>query len=343
MRVFVAESPHAKYSGHGPKIVFPGSMLRLFLALFALTPTTFFATEIVFAGTGDNANYLIAYRGLSENSLTSAFRYFVLGTGGFEPISFLYFYILSMFGAPYEIAVFVKNILFDLSLSLILASIFRSKFFWFLLVCLSLSVSPYILALHSELHRLSIALIFLNVSVFAFLGVRRKGAMIGIALSILSHVQAAVFLIFFWKILMKRLWMIILFFMFGGTAFYLLIPFVLEKLRYYLENPIGDAVQTAVFWFFSIGFISLFSRKFIVGYSVFATTIAIASIIVGGGRLNIFLIFTFIAVVSYEISGNRVPRTGRLTFALVLFLLIPYDVYRSLIFYEELMVESVGR
>lgn len=318
----------------------PVSIVWFFFCMIALLPISLFASNIVAIGAGDNVNYINAFHGIGTMNFSQAFFQFRLGSGGFEPVSFLYFYFLARIDFSYEEVIFYKMLLFNVSLSALLVTLFRKNLAWLFFITLFFSISQYTLALHAELHHLAIALIFANLSFIAWVKNKKYGSYTFLLFSALSHAQIFLFLLAAWRYVLTRVWILASAVVIFSILTVLLYPQVASKVSFYRQNPVGGFTQTIVLWASLTAFTLIFLRQRFASFFFFSSCVAAFSILVGGGRLNILLILFFLGVVSHGIHEKYLSSVGRLTFGGFLLIFMSYDLYRSVNFYNELINES---
>ncbi|WP_157970218.1 hypothetical protein [Pelagibacterium sediminicola] len=287
----------------------------------ALLPIFILSALVANEKTRDNLNYWNFYSDALSHApfgIIDAVSSYRVQTGASEPLSFLFFYAFAVIGAPFVVAVIVKNVAIFAALNR-----FRERYLGSgksaMLFVAYVSTDYYMFRLLSELHRLGVA-----VAVALVIATLARRQIIGLAVAALAHFQVVLLAP---ALFLLRPSMIA---MLGGALvapFFLLI--VQDKIAYYLTlnwmNGVRFAVIAAPFFALSL----LMSRTALVVCIALIATLGPASILLGPER--VVILFWEVMVLTLFVQSRKTGRGqfGRLAFfTAVICTLIPYNIYR---------------
>ncbi len=301
----------------------------LVLLILAFSPVIVISQIIVNEVARDNENYKAFYDAVNGVwSLRDAYFAYVINTGASEPISFLFFYLQSILGVSYSYSVFIKNIAITFILWRLICRYFKFNFLLLTLI-LYLSTDYYLMRLLSELHRLSLAVMFLLSAALVF---DRKFPFL--TLSLLCHLQVALFFPLLVFIKKNRLTAIIIL-SFVGVV---LSAALRGKLEYYIDFRPADVVK---FFFLSLPFLVICLST---GYKTFKiwTVLTITFIIISGlfGTGRIIILYWEILVAACFITINQKGWRAKKFLVFYMFIygfVIPYNIFRIFTESSELL------
>jgi len=275
---------------------------QLLMVVLALLPF-FVVLQWVYYNVGDQENYLAYYLNAATASPLEAYLGQRIQTGSSEPVYFLVSYAAAKLGVPYSAYKVAISLALASSTVLLLSRLRVAA----PIILLFLILNFYWLALYTELERLAMAMIFLQLGILRWLDARRKTSLGLLIASSLCHFQITILLASIlggvsakyiisassrfgrWvlrlgvlAILMSGV--LLLAIVRSGIAIEI-IDTISAKLAYYRDldprNLLQAAVALPIFSYLSRGRIDFLFSYFFVSLFV---------LVVGGERLNIFLI-----------------------------------------------------
>jgi hypothetical protein len=150
----------------------------------------FFILHWLYSG-GDQERYSEYYLRAASESLLGAYIAQRQITGSAEPVYFIISYSFAKLGLPY----FVFKIALSYALAASSALLLTKLRVPFIMIFVLLLTNFYLLALYTELERLSVAIIFLQLAVLRWLEAKTKSSLALLVASLLSHFQISVLLL----------------------------------------------------------------------------------------------------------------------------------------------------
>ncbi|MBV7410709.1 hypothetical protein [Maritimibacter sp. DP1N21-5] len=275
---------------------------RLLMVVLALLPC-FAVLQWVYYDVGDQKNYVAYYLNAATASPLEAYLGQRTLTGSAEPVYFVVSYTAAKLGVPYSVYKVTIALALASSTALLLSHLRVSV----PIIALFLSTNFYWLALYTELERLAIAAVLLQMGILRWLEARRKTSLVFFASSLLCHFQIMILLMSFVGgiavkyIITASAKLDLRFFRLSALALLLLglsltvilrtgianeiVGALTGKLAFYTTIDPGNVLQAAVafplFFYLSRGKIDLVFTYFFLSLFI---------LVLGGGRLNIFLI-----------------------------------------------------
>lgn len=292
----------------------------LVILVLTLSPLLFLSQIAVESVAGDNKNYKAFYDAVrNTSSLESAYFNYLQLTGASEPISFIFFYVLSKLGVSYYYSVLIKNIAI---VFVIWRLICRHFVFNFLLVSLILYLSTdyYLFRVFAELQRLGVAVLFLFASAWFF---DRK--VLFLFLATLSHFQVVLFspLLIFLKV---NRTVLILGLAIVGAVFSVVLR---VKLAYYLNFSFADIIKFSVVTLPFLAVCLSTGRKTFKLWAALTAAFLIFAGLIGTDRV-IIMYWEILVAASFIVVDRKGWRAGRflIFFIFIYVFAIPYNIYR---------------
>jgi hypothetical protein len=263
---------------------------------------------------GDFISYQSSYTALRGTSLFSGYLIYNNTLGASEVVHFLISYIFSNLGVPYFL---FKACLSGMLFMIIYSSLTRNGLH--AAIALTFCIGNfYVLALYTELERLSLAFLFFSIFLSAWRNSRKSFSIIFLIMSLLTHLQMGIIIlallssqiIYFAissapkkvsrNIFIFSLWICCVIAIASTTTSFLqdLVIIIREKLYFYKNS--GSAyslIQGCI----ALTFAMLFSKRRIHDFAFFMI-IFIFIFFLGGERLNIVLV---LATFWIAVQNNR--------------------------------------
>lgn len=309
---------------------------KLLFFLFFFVPIQYLSYNVYSNNLRDNFNYSLYFDGISPSfdmvSFSSDYLLYHNAVGAREPIYFLYSEIMSKIGFSYVASIVILNLFFIFSITFAIKSFNVNKII-FAMITFHLATSFYVFTLSGDIHRLKLGLSFFLLAIAS----TKKSRGVFSVLMLLSHFQTIILLPLLYSVIeIAKKYSII----FIGVGFFTF-PYILGKFLHYFGQ--NSSLYVLVFYFlFVLVFYCLLFPCFFSGfklrgqYLIFILISLLFAILVGMGRVNLFIFEASLFYFIYEISKRR---TSLWVYVLCVYVFVfsIYDIYRIYTLYNDLM------
>lgn len=257
-----------------------------YLILFSNIIVVFYSILFFHYEGGDIDTYKVLYSLMAKSNFIDSFIYYKSLTSSIEPLYFIIAFSFSKLLSYFYFKLLITLLLYNLVFQLIYKFTNYSKIFYLVYLPILLLTNYYLIALSTELERLSIAVIF-----FVLFGITKNKILF--LLSSISHFQFILFYIsqfifsifYTFKAFKINFTSIFLLSIVAFLFYYFFNSVIISKLKfYYLSYDLNFGYGILVFIIFAIYCKSMYLFIIVLSFTLTGT-------VVGTSRLNIILLF----------------------------------------------------